>query len=126
MQADVPIETSRNRRHAGWLFAVSAAAYLVILSETVYVTEPFRFGLLNNPPEFIVVLIALCTPVIACAVCAVLLLGTSGHSVGINWLVLAIGTTTCGWLLLERWGLFIVPLLAPTALFATRAYRKEV
>jgi len=39
-------------RFVGLLYALSALGYFLLLASTLYVTDPFRFGWSNNPPEY--------------------------------------------------------------------------
>jgi hypothetical protein len=107
----------------GWLYAEAALGYLLLLAYTLYATNPFRIGLANNPPEYFVMLVIFCVPLVVSAGSALVLLRARAPSTRTNWLVVATSVLASAVLLFRGFGLFLVLLVPPTLLLAVRNFR---
>jgi len=110
-------------RAVGWLFALSAASYFLLLAMALFYTLPIRFGWANVSPEYVEMLAAFSVPFAVSACGAWLLLARRVPSTRANVLLIAVSVTVCVTLLLLGWGMLVFQLAVSTLLLTYRTYR---
>jgi hypothetical protein len=112
-------------RQVALLYTLGALGYLLMLAETLYFTDPFRFGWANvdTSPEYVEMLLAFFAPLVMCASAAALLFFWRTPSTRVYAQIVAMSVLVCTTLLLFGWGLLVLPLAVPTLLLLYRTYR---
>ena len=109
-------------RAIGWLYALSAASYLLLLTLVLFYTLPFHFSWLDISHEYIEALAAFTVPFAVSAWGVWLLLVRRDPSVRANALLIAASVFVCATLLLLGWGMLVFQLAVATLLLAYRTY----
>jgi hypothetical protein len=107
----------------GWLYALSAAGYFVLVAGLLYLTDPFRSVWANKPPDYAEMLSIFCVPLVVSVCSAAFLLRSRALSLRTYWFILAVSVAACAVVVLQGYGLFVLPLVPPTLLLAFRGYR---
>jgi hypothetical protein len=112
-------------RQVALIYTLGALGYLLALAETLYFTEPFRFGWanVNTSPEYVEMLLAFFVLLAMCASAAGLLFFWRTPSTRVYAQIVAMSVLVCSTLLLFGWGFLVVPLAVPTLLLLFRTYR---